>query len=1005
MDPIQKISFRSKLPLLTKVNGKRKILNKRNKNIYSISHYLEIQKSYKPIIKNIQIIFVFFIIIKIINPQIRKIQSFSALPEITLKINGIGIQKILGYSYHCPNYIYLNNNVSNNLLKPTECNFIDIPSEGDTTINTVKLIWNTKLNNIERLFEDCETIIEADLSKYDSSGIVNMEHMFHHCISIEHINFENFDTSNVITMECLFYECYNLKELDLSSFDTSNVVQMRLLFHFCKSLTSVNVASFDTSKVTDMDHLFFGCHSLKNLSLSNFNTSKVEKMNRMFSECKSLKSLDLSMFDTSSLNDIEYMFSEAESLTSLNLYNFDTSIVTNMKSVFEGCKTLNNLNVSNFVTTEVTNMDYMFKNCNNLKSLDLSSFHTPKLLSMNEMFSECHSLTSLDIPNFQTNLVTTMSSLFKNGQNLLGLNLSSFDTTNVVNMEFMFYNCLSLFSLDLSNFNLNSLTTLKSMFDGCNKIEYINFIAYHDLTNTDSIINILNYTPDNIVICIHNNSDTEKLMQIINSKLCPTIYCGDDWRTKKKIIRSDNTCVDYYIVESTLAYIITTNIYESTYINDYLGTTETLESTEIKESTSGVMGSTENIENNQTPESTENSEPNLNIHSTNIETSYISNNNVESSDERTDTMTNSNSNPYQETSAFSTIKNDESNSTSQEINQRIYEEITGNILENYDGEKKVIKGEDNYVYRVVTTDNMFEDNNETIGLSKIDLGTCEDKLRSTNHLSEDISLIIVSLEKDTNISSQRNVQFEVYESLNKTRLDLSVCEDIPIDIYVPLVLSEELTDLYNELNDLGYNLFDINDKFYTDICTPYKSPNGADILLSDRINYLFNNDETQCQAGCKFSTYSIETQHVKCECNIESSEINLRKGQNEGSKSLYKSFYDVLKYSNYKVLKCYKLAFRLINFKINLGFIIVFIFFIIYLIFLFMYLIKGINQLKIDISRYLFIDNNQRESNNIPPLVIFQEPEKSKNIVSTDEFKLEKKRKSVQIKIVNIKIN
>ena len=63
MDPIQK----SILPLLTKVNGQRKILNKGNKNIYSFSHYLKIQKSYKPIIKNIQIIFVFFIIIKIIN--------------------------------------------------------------------------------------------------------------------------------------------------------------------------------------------------------------------------------------------------------------------------------------------------------------------------------------------------------------------------------------------------------------------------------------------------------------------------------------------------------------------------------------------------------------------------------------------------------------------------------------------------------------------------------------------------------------------------------------------------------------------------------------------------------------------------------------------------------------------------------------------------------------------------------------------------------------------------
>ena len=335
--------------------------------------------------------------------------------------------------------------------------------------------------------------------------------------------------------------------------------------------------------------------------------------------------------------------------------------------------------------------------------------------------------------------------------------------------------------------------------------------------------------------------------------------------------------------------------------------------------------------------------------------------------------------------------------TAEEINQKIYEEITENILQNYDGsngEEVIIKGEDDFIYRLTTTDNMFEDNNETIGLSKIDLGTCEDRLRSTYNLNEDISLIIISLEKDTNISSERNVQFEVYESLNKTRLDLSVCEDESIDIYIPLVLSEELTDLYNELKDLGYNLFDINDKFYTDICTPYKSQNGADILLSDRINYLFNNDETQCQAGCKFSTYSMETQNVKCECKVESSEINLKKGQNEGSKSLYKSFYDVLKYSNYKVLKCYKLAFRWINFKINLGFILVFIFFIIYLIFLFMYLIKGINQLRIDISRFLYVESQKKEVNS--PIVIFKEPEKEKNEGMTNVFGLEGKRKTAK---------
>ena len=53
-----------------------------------------------------------------------------------------------------------------------------------------------------------------------------------------------------------------------------------------------------------------------------------------------------------------------------------------------------------------------------------------------------------------------------------------------------------------------------------------------------------------------------------------------------------------------------------------------------------------------------------------------------------------------------------------------------------------------------------------------------------------------------------------------TKLDVSKCENSLIDIYVPLILSEELQNLYEELKELGYNLFDINDKFYQDICTP-----------------------------------------------------------------------------------------------------------------------------------------------------------------------------------------
>ena len=57
----------------------------------------------------------------------------------------------------------------------------------------------------------------------------------------------------------------------------------------------------------------------------------------------------------------------------------------------------------------------------------------------------------------------------------------------------------------------------------------------------------------------------------------------------------------------------------------------------------------------------------------------------------------------------------------------------------------------------------------------------------------------------------------------------TICDNITIDVYIPLELSEKMNNLYNELKDLGYDLFDIESPFYQDICTPYKSEN---ILMS-----------------------------------------------------------------------------------------------------------------------------------------------------------------------------
>ena len=276
-----------------------------------------------------------------------------------------------------------------------------------------------------------------------------------------------------------------------------------------------------------------------------------------------------------------------------------------------------------------------------------------------------------------------------------------------------------------------------------------------------------------------------------------------------------------------------------------------------------------------------------------------------------------------------------------------------NILNSYMPENKKglkIKRPDDLVYHITSSDNELESlknlsNNNNISI--IDLGECETILRMENHINDEDPLIFLKNEISSNKPSEKNVNFEVYEPYNKTKLNSSICDETQINIYVPMELSKETKQLYENIKEYGYDMFNINDPFYQDICTPYDSPNGTDILLIDRIDYIYNNNETICQSNCQFSYYFIESKYMQCNCSVKEDIINDEpKLDKFSSKKIYESFYDVLKYSNYDILKCYKIAFSINAIKKIFGSIIVIFYFFCYLICLSLYIFKGINPLK-----------------------------------------------------------
>ena len=293
-------------------------------------------------------------------------------------------------------------------------------------------------------------------------------------------------------------------------------------------------------------------------------------------------------------------------------------------------------------------------------------------------------------------------------------------------------------------------------------------------------------------------------------------------------------------------------------------------------------------------------------------------------------------------------------------NVLIYDLITEKAIQNYTmNGRMIIEGDNNYVYELTNT---FNDNSDSSDndLSTIDLGECENILKRENEIDPNIPLIILKLEKTGEVASKRNIQFEVYHPITKEKLDISVCDQI--DIYIPVNLDQKTLDLYLDLQNYGYDLFNPNDSFYQDVCAHYTTENGTDVLLSDRKQYFFNDTETSCQKGCEYSKYNLEKKQVKCECNvIPENNIEPEKENKFSGKMLYEGFYDVLKYSNLRILKCYKLVFSFEGENGNYGSILMVSLFAIYIIIDSIFFFNGIYKLKILIGKILFKDKSKIE--------------------------------------------
>ena len=706
----------------------------------------------------------------------------------------------------------------------------------------------------------------SEPSKVIVNGIVK-ESCKKSCIFENEINNVTLYYNDSITScDYMFSELNNIIEIDLSNFDFSYVKTMIGMFRYCMELKAVNLGDINSPSLTRSEDLFFHCEKLESINILNFNTCSVTIMCHIFFHCYSLKSI---------------VFPEA----------FDTSNVVNMDAMFSHCKSLISLNLSSFDTSKVTRFCFMFNNCFNLKYLNISNFSSDVLKDMNLTFYNLASLIYLNIYNLEINsdifmtntfyLPTTSSYKICANKTNMKNNLSKYP--NIIN------NCSDICFIKNIKIDIYSDECIKSCKVNGYTHEYGN-ICYNECPeNTYALSKDFNNEfDDNVTKCLDRNPEGYFLDIDLIYKKCfeNCLFCYGEGNEK------DNNCSickkNYLFINDSVyknnCYKKCENYYYFNESNDYICT----------ENCSGIYDKLI-PEKNKCINKCENDDiykyeynqicyskcPNGTI--------YNDEYGICLEEKLTDT--------------FNSI----TNFIIEGNNEEIYQGVINNILLNYDmdNEKEIIlKGEDNFLFQITNTESdlelLKEKNNRTNQFSVIDLGQCDNLLKNYYKINKNISLIIIKFEKIANISSERFLQYEIYEPYNKTKLNLSICSNITIDIYTPLILSDKLQNLYEELKDIGYDLFDINGPFYQDICTPYKSNNGTDVSLTDRINYFYNNEETTCQYNCKFSNYLMETQYLKCDCDIKNSEININNNNKFNPKSIYESFYSIL---NIQIIK------------------------------------------------------------------------------------------------------
>lgn len=116
------------------------------------------------------------------------------------------------------------------------------------------------------MFNNCNTLIEVDLSNIDFDENSSFYQMFSYCSILESVKFGPTNISPNMSFGRMFCMCTSLVNIDLSNFTVSTTANTYQMFYGCNKLETINLTGWSLRKPTgSSNNMFKYCTSLREI--------------------------------------------------------------------------------------------------------------------------------------------------------------------------------------------------------------------------------------------------------------------------------------------------------------------------------------------------------------------------------------------------------------------------------------------------------------------------------------------------------------------------------------------------------------------------------------------------------------------------------------------------------------------------------------------------------------------------------------------------------------------